>query len=239
MGCIKILLLALLVSCSQADNQKKIVRISIDPNWTSLNLYGQEKNVNAFLNELLVEQANEQGVLFLRINANWDPLLDDLRMGRTHAALSSLPLYNFNEARFDFSDPILELGPILIVPKNSGFKTLREFSNRRIGVLVEEQSAPFLQQISDLMIHSYPTVEALLNAIVRGELEGGVLDSLLAISYVGGIYKDRLKIEGSPLSDVAIRLVVLKGKERTLLARFNKGLAAKKLQPLLKKWALS
>jgi ABC-type amino acid transport substrate-binding protein len=227
-----VLLLLLMLIASCGNHQKKEIRIGVDPHWNATDLYGQEKNVNGFLEELLMEIAHETGFTFFWIHSNWNTQLDEMQQGKTNAILSVLPEYNFNLARFDFSHPILELGPVLVVPESSSGQSVQ-----RIGILSNGMTEGAL--IPDVMIRLYETVPALLNAIVLGEVDGGIVHHLLASSYTNNLYAGKLKVTGSPLTKSAIRLVVPKGTEKELLRRLNKALMNKKrMKGLLDNWQL-
>ena len=186
-----------------------------------------------------MEIAHKSDLVFLWMPTNWDAVSSDLRRGRIHAAFSSLPEYNFNEAQFDFSKPILELGSRLIVPQQSSAKDPKHLINKRVGVLADDRSVLSILKIPDVIMRSYVTIPDLLSAIVREEVDGGILDALLAISYTRDLYAGKLKVVGAPLTDLGIRLIVPKGKEREILHRFEKVLSQEKLvEPLLRKWQL-
>ena len=77
-------LLALLFcfcSCEQITHSSPL-RVGVDPNWYSVDLYGQEAYVNGYLEELLIVLSEETGLRFERIRANPDALLPELTAGQ-------------------------------------------------------------------------------------------------------------------------------------------------------------
>lgn len=228
-----------LVACGSKEN-KKAFRIGVDPNWTSINTYGQEKLINGFVEELLAEIAQENKEVFLRVSANWDSLFDDLHKGRTDAVISSLPAYNFNSARFAFSENILDLGPVLVVPVSSS-KKIKDLSGKRVGVVEDDKNIFYLSQIPNMIMHAYPAVPVLLESVANGELDAALMDRILAVSFVGNLFDKKLKVIEPPLSDFGLHFVTLKKGEKRI-EEFNKSIKKmsrkKRLQELQKKWNL-
>jgi ABC-type amino acid transport substrate-binding protein len=221
---------------------KKTYRIAVDPEWLPLDLQGQQQHVNGFVEELLIEVANYSGLRFDKIRANWDSLLGGLNADRYDAVLSSLPRYNFNVARYDFSKNFLDLGPVLVVGASSERASLGELSNELVGVLAQDQSALVLQTYPDVIMRNYASVPEALDALANGDIEGVLLDRLLAVNYVRDLFNGVLKIASPPLSDAGLRLLVSKGENQHLLQLFNRSLEhlikKKKLQKMLQKWQL-
>jgi ABC-type amino acid transport substrate-binding protein len=91
-------------------------------------------------------------------------------------------------------------------------------------------------------MRNYHSISDALEAVVNGDIEGVLLDRLPAVSYVRNLYGDQLKIEGVPLNDLGLHLVVPKGRNPRSSAQFEKGLEylikKKRLEALLKKWHL-
>lgn len=231
-----------LCGCGGGTN-KSVFRIGIDSEWIPLNFYGQTDYVNGFIEELLLDMSIYSGMEFERVEANWDSLLDGMRKNRYDAVISSLPPYQFNQAHYDFSKNMLELGFALVIPVHSSQKELKEFSNEVVGALAGDELAPVLQEVPNLIVHRYSSVPELFNAVVAGEVKGAILDRLYAISYVRNLYAGKLTIAVSSLNESGLHLVTLKGERAREMAQFDKTLKHlaknKQLEALLKKWQLS
>ncbi|HSX37380.1 MAG TPA: transporter substrate-binding domain-containing protein [Chlamydiales bacterium] len=218
------------------------LKIGVDPYWYPINFGMQNSYVNGFVEEFLLDVAQQNKLEFERITANWDNLLEGLKQGRYQAILSSLPPHEFNLNLYDFSHNFLDLGPVLIVPEGSAKNSLDKMSSEHIGVIVGDPAVLLLQKYEGLMVRNYPTAPDLLEALSQGEIEGVLLDRVLAGSYVTDLFSKKLKIAGPPLSDAGLHLIVLKGKQSVLLAQFNKSInilkKKKRMSVLIKKWRL-
>jgi len=235
----RILLVTLLFSACSSDRiDKNVFRIGIDPTWYPIDFAAQEQYVNGFVSELLLEISLYTGITFERVEANWDALVDGLQKHRYDAILSALSPYNYNTANFDFSEKFLSIGPVLIVPKSSNIHSLKEMDSGLIGV-----QTPFtLAQYPNVMMRSYGSIPELLNALANGEVDGVLLDKLVADSYVRDLYSGKLKVVGEPLTNAGLRFILLKGQRSKEMKLIRQSLKAfikdKKLTALLKKWQI-
>lgn len=230
---------ALICGCSK---EHASLRIGIDPNWHPLDFQAQQPFVNGFIEDLLQEVASYSGMRIERIEANWDSLLDGMREKRYDAVLTSIPPYNFNLAKYDFSQNVLDLGPVLILQEGSKAGNLDDLSQELVGIISGSDASLILQKHADILMRSYPSVPVMLDALTDGDIKGALLDRLLASNYVRDLYAGALKVSGKPLSPKGLHLAVLKGQQKHALELFEKSLEhlqkKKKMQALLAKWQL-
>lgn len=234
--------LFLFASCI-SKNAGRGYLIGIDPNWYSLDLMGKEKSVYAFSNELLQEIAKKNSMKISTLQMNWDTLMPGLEIGQCDAILSSLYPYLFNKKKYDFTNNYLNTGPVLVMPFNAKETSLDTLQGKEIAVQEDSSDADFLETHPGIIIRTYDTVPHALNDIVKGNLDGALVDLLIAESFCQDLYHGQLKIVSPPLNDAGLRLVTLHGHAPALIKSFNKGLKElmhsgeyKKLQ---KKWGLS
>lgn len=237
------LLVSFLSSCGcGTDLGFSRLKIGIDPSWYPLDIEANSY-LNGFTEEFLMEIAFGEKMQFERVSVNWDVLLDGLREKKYDAVLTSLPPYGFNEAKYDFSSPILRLGPVLVVGVDSKETDLAKMNENIIGFIANSSSEGLLQKHPNVLIRSFASIAEMLDAAALGEIDGALLDQIPAVNYVNDLYAGKLKIASAPLNEAGIRLVALKGKHRGLINSFDQGLEAlakkQKLDPLLKKWNLA
>lgn len=234
--------LFLFTSCSKEKKHSGYL-IGIDPSWYPLQVMGQEKNLFAFSLELLMEIAKEEHLPVAIFQMSWDNLILDLRKEKYEGILSSVRPYAFNSKEFSFSDIYLKTGPVLIVPLSSPWEGLDQIKGKQIGVMQGSSATLFLQKYPGIILHSYDSIPALLDAISNQDVPVGVLDILIAQKYVSNLYANKLKLASSPLTEEGLRLLTLFGHSPLLIKKFNQGLAALKMDGRYKKiqdkWGLS
>lgn len=233
-----------LASCSCSSNGAKrgVVRIGVDPTWSPLSFDELQPYVNGFTEDFLLDFSKYSGMEVVKVAANWDNLLDGLREGQYDAVLCSLPPYNFNMAKYEFSKNYLELGPVLITPSNAHFTDLDQMNGELVGVISGDPAVLVVQKYPEVIIRNYNSIPDVLNAVASGDIEAAVLDRLPASNYVRDFYAGKLKIAASPMSEVGLHAVTLKGKSDRFLRLFNQNLEQmqkkKSLDSLQKKWSL-
>lgn len=229
-------------SCGCTAGKRQTFRVGVDPNWYPLNFETFQPYVNGFTEDLLLEVSKYAGVDFVKMEANWDSLLDGLHEKQYDVVLTSFPSYNFTQVKYGFSENFLDLGPVLVVPANAQLNDLTKLSNEVVGIVKGDPAFLILQKYPEIIVRKYETVSELLKAVVTGSLEGALLDRLVAFSYVRDIYPSQLKISTGPLTDVGLHVMSLKGQNEHVIDLFDRTLAQlkkqKKLQALQAKWRL-
>ena len=233
-------LLALLFcfcSCETISHSSPL-RIGVDPNWYSVDLYGQEAYVNGYLEELLFALSEESGLRFERIRTNADGLLPELAAGQYDLVVTGLFPHPLYQSRYDFSPCVLSTGLMLLLPPHMP----TALSDKIIGIQSQEADQ-YLQQYPTVIIRSYPGVPELLDAILMGEVDGALVSRIPAINYVRDLYATTLEITGEPLTEAGIRFVAMKGEHKKVVALLNKSIEKLvrkgKFKALQEKWHLA
>lgn len=237
-------LLVVALSCGCSGKKKPVVyQIGIDRSWYPLEISGQEKNLLAFSVELLVEVAKEENLQLSVQNMNWDNILWGLREHKYNGMLSSMRPYTFYLKDYSFSSPYLMTGPVLVVPKDSKIKGIKQLKGQEVGVVRGSSAALILQKVPGIILKGYGTIAQTLDGLSKMEINAAAIEVLIAQNYVRDIYSDSFKIASAPLSDEGIRLITLHGDAPELVKRFDHGLKRMKktgaYDKLLEKWGLS
>ncbi len=235
--------LILLVGCGGNSKSKQYL-VGIDASWHSVDLEGKENNVTAFSTDLLQEIGRVQKIFFSKVTvSSWDNLIPGLKNKHYDAILSSITPYNFNLDTYDFSNVYLPTGPVLIVSTLSSITSLDELKGKEIAVQPGLSGINILEKYPGILIRNYQSVPTALNDILDETVDGALVDSLLAYSYVQELYKGQLKIVTPPLNDAGLRFIMLHGAEKNGIKEFDAGLEKLKksgvYDQLLKKWSLN
>lgn len=235
-----ILILVALLSCGKSSNGGR--RVGVDPYWFPLDLGIRDNNVTAFSTELLTEIGKIKKMPFVKVNVNWNDLMEGLQKGQYEAVLSSMTPYVFNRSLFDFSDIYLPLGPVLVVPAQSKIHSLDDLNGKEIAVISGSTSTLILEKSQGALIRDYDSIPKALNDILIGTVDGAMVDILSAAAYCRDLYQGELTIATGPLNDEGLRLITKHNAAPDLIKRFNAGLAQMKKDgsyfKLLDKWAL-
>src|SRR3989339_977953 len=186
-------------ACSSSSHLN--YEIGVDPSWRPLDFQEKQKNILGFSTELLTKISAKEHLSISLLNTNWDSLFDGLKSKKYQAVLSSLYPYNFNKELYNFSDPFLEIGPVLVLPLQSPKLSLKDLSGKAVGILEGSPDVLLLEKDPSILIRNYVSAPVALNALVSGEIEAALIPILTASSYVDHIYFKKLKIGSPPLTD--------------------------------------
>lgn len=216
--------------------------IAVDRSWYPLALYGKETNLLAFTDDLLEAIAEESGLRFNLIEVGTPNLIPDLDNGTYDAIISSMAPTALNVARYQFSDPVYLIGPVLVARIGSDVKSLAELTNSYIGI-PRGASLAFDIPFPKAKIIPYDNMTIALGDLEDNKIDALIMDSMQAYLQIQGIYSGKLKIVTKPLTTEGLRLVSLNNiRTKGLLDIFNKSLLALRengqYEELLNQWGL-
>lgn len=227
---------------------KNLYFVGRDPTFYPLQLGGKEKSFLAFTNDLFDAIATQEGIRIEWIDTSGPLLLSGLENGHYDAIVTTLRPNIVNEERYDFSELYFDLGPVLIVPKNSSLKAFKDMQGHTIGInsglslifnAVRETGA----NIYSLTFVTYDTNNKALEAVSKGQIDAAIIPAVPAYSLIQSFYSGILKIVTPPLTDEGLRLVALNNpRSEHLIKLFDQ--AVKKLdqdgiyKKLIEKWNL-
>lgn len=225
--------------CSCGNSSRGGLKIGIDPNWYPKDFGPQTSYVNGYTEDLLLEMALYSGMHFELVRASWDNLFDGMNQGKYDAVVTTLPPYEYNLAKYDFSENFLDLGPVLITHIKSEKNNLTKLENDLVGIIVGDSTELVLAQYPGVIVRNYSSIPELLDAVARGDIDGALLAQIPAINYISDLYLGILQIAGGPLTDQGIHLVGPKGGIHAFNKHFDSLRKKKTVEQLKKKWELS
>lgn len=218
-----------------------IYRIAIDKTWYPIQLFDKERNMQAFASELLLAIAKKENIRIEIFFAGSDNMFLGLNNSQFDGVLSPLQPGVFNRESYIFSDPFYKLGAVLVVSDSSNVKSLSDMGGKIIGIRSDASLVFNINQFPEIILKSYDNSLIALMDLEKNTIDGVILDALSASIYTSGIFAKRLKIVGSPLTDIGLRLITRHNQEK-LIEHFNAGLKALKsngtYNEMIYKWGL-
>ena len=247
MRCIKLifcffLLLLFLTCCEKKDSRKKIYTIARDPYFYPADLSGKNDNVLAFIDDLLFQISLEEEIKIQIVNVGWNNQLFNLKKNKYDGVISSYIPDVFSKETYAFSDLFLGIGDVLVVKNDSEIESIDSMQGKTIGIRKDSLAIFNLEKFSNMYMKTYINSACALEMLVKGSLDGVVMNILEAYAFTTNIYYDQLKVIASPLTSEGLRMIVMRNKNLGLISFVNVGL--KKLKGngkydfLLTKWDL-
>lgn len=195
--------------------------IGYDPSWYPVDLKEKTPQVNAFVNELFVEIGKRENVDFCLAEISWSTIFEDIEKKKIDGIVSFFEPTMISEKIYDFSDPFLLIGPVLIVPAYSEAKSLNDLEGKTVGISLYNDSILIVQKHPEILMKHYDNMTFALSDLHRGQIDGVLMNRLEAEGLITAFYQDTLKIVTPPLNERGLRLLVLKGKHPNLITFFN------------------
>ena len=235
-------LLFLLSACDMSSFSSSKYKVALDPTWEALNLPGREIALRAFSVELIEEIGKIEKINISVYDRSWSDLIPALQHKDYNGILSNIEPYIFHEKTYNFSNPYLLIGPVLVMPTGATVSSIEALVGKEIAVIRGSQGSLILEKYPGVLQRNYESVPQALNAVVAGVVSGAIVDALNAHAYCTNLYQGQLMIALSPLNQEGLRLIALHGEDPRLIEAFNKGLKALKkngtYKRLTQKWNL-
>jgi len=239
-----LILLYLFSDQSHPSNSKQTYIIGVDGQWQDIEIFGKEKNFNAFSHDLLLAIAKEEQMTFKLMTVQPGELQKYLSSGQLQGILTGMFPSIVEKRTYEFSENAYALGPVLVVPLNTNLTSWDEMSRKIVGVYAFSPIVLRLQKTYGIQIRLYDDVKRALADLDSAKIDGAIFPVLPALTYTKTFYPHRLKVATDPLNNEGIHLVSLNdeiGKE--LITAFNQGLEKIKkngtYQDLLESWNLT
>jgi polar amino acid transport system substrate-binding protein len=143
--------------------------------------------------------------------------------------------------QYDFSDPYVNVGQILVVQKSETAKGLAALKGKRVGAQIGTTGAMEIKKVADVELKTYDEIGLAFEDMAAGRIGGVVCDEPTAAHYAlqRKEYQAKFKIVGEPFTQESYGFVVQKGNT-ALVGLLNKGIKAVKAkkidEQLRKKW---
>lgn len=237
------MLLALCISACSGDTKKPLWRLARDPLWIPLNLPGKEQSMLGFTNDLMSMIAKEEDFRFELISVPSRDLMADLDNGIYDGFFGGLMPDYQSRGKYNFSNPIYLLGPVLVVSKNSTIKSLEDIAGKTVGIMSDVNPIFETKFTTDLNLRVFRNTTTALDSLRQNQIDGLIIFALPAYNNISALFPNSLKVITDPLTLEGIRLIVHKSAQsEKFIDQFNKGLHSLKekgvYQKLLDKWGL-
>jgi polar amino acid transport system substrate-binding protein len=200
------------------------------------------KNIVGFDIDFMKAVAKEAGVEVVFKNTAWDGIFGGLDAGKYDAIISSVTITDERKKQYDFSEPYINIGQIMVVPKTvKNVKALSDMKGKKVGAQIGTTGAFEIKKVSGVELKTYDEVGLAFEDMAAGRISGVVCDEPTAANYAlqRAEYKEKFQIVGETFTKESYGIVVKKGNKE-LLDLLNKGIGAVKSKgidgQLKKKW---
>jgi len=244
-----IALFVIMVFCSglvpssvSAQQKVRTVTVATDATWPPMEMVDMKKNIVGFDIDFMNAVAKEAGFKVEYKNTAWDGIFGGLGAGKYDAIVSSVTITEERKKQFDFSEPYINVGQILVVPKETKkVKALADLKGKKVGAQIGTTGSFEIKKVEGVELKTYDEIGLAFEDMAAGRISGVVCDEPTAANFAlqRAEYKAKFQIVGEPFTEESYGVVVRKG-DQELLDLINKGIRAVKAKgidaQLKKKW---
>ncbi len=215
---------------AEAQKKPKPVTVATDATWPPMEMVDKNKKIVGFDIDLMNAIAKEAGFTVTFRNTAWDGIFGGLDAGKYDAIISSVTITEERKKKYDFSEPYINIGQILVVPiPDKKTKTLADLAGKKIGAQIGTTGAMEIKKVSGVELKNYDEIGLAFEDLAAGRISGVVCDEPTAANFAlqRAEYKAKFQIVGEPFTQESYGIVVKKGN-KDLLDRINKGIVAVK-----------
>ncbi|WP_156888262.1 basic amino acid ABC transporter substrate-binding protein [Spirochaeta cellobiosiphila] len=224
---------------SQEDN---VIVFASDVAYAPMEYVDENGDMVGFDIDMLAELAKVGGFEYKVQNTAWDGIFAGLANGAYDAVISSVTITDERKLQMDFTAPYINAGQVLVVKTESeGLTSLDDFNGKKIGVQIGTTADFTVSDYENIEKKSYDQIPFAFEDLINGNVDGVVVDSVVAADYVSGNenYNGKLKVVGEPFTDEYFGIAVKKGNAE-LIEKLNAALeeviASGKRDELINKW---
>lgn len=222
---------------------KQYYAIGLNPDFAGESFASKGGAIYGFMQEFFLKVGSDYGVSFVFIPMAYDSVIGQLKGGGCDAFLSSLaPVLRFRDD-FDFSDPLLYTGLVLVVRDDETATSFEQMAGKEVGILYDDVVQLQSKIPEDVFIRPYTDVNVALQLLAARGIDGIIMPLIPAYAYCRDLYAGVLKIATPPMTEMSLKIAVLKGEQAPLLQMVGKALEEYRSNgyyaELLSRWQLS
>jgi polar amino acid transport system substrate-binding protein len=219
-----VLALGLLSACQPAS---ETVVVATDATWPPMEYVDEDREIVGYDIDLMRAIAERGGFEVEFRNVAWDGIFAGLAAGEYDAVISSVTITPEREEQYDFSDPYINAGQIVVVRMESDITGPDDLAGHVVGAQISTTGAFAVQQMEGAELSEYDEVGLAFEDLVAGRIDAVVCDTPVAADFAlqREEYREALKIVGDPFTDEYYGILVQQGNS-DLLEKINAGLDA-------------
>lgn len=208
----------------QTNSSKKILKIIIGTDATDfpMEYVNKQGSITGFDVDLGYRIAYEIGAKAEFENISWDNVFPDLQHKKIDMIISSVTITDQRKQLYDFSNPYINSGQIIISRTNNPITNLKELKGKKIAVetgTTNQQEA--LKYTSPNLVMGYNNLIQAAKDLSDGKADAMICDLTLAKGLINDY--SNLKVTSEPFTDEYYGIVFRKD-EQNLEDKVNKAL---------------
>lgn len=222
-----VLVILALGALSGCQSSSDTIVVATDATWPPMEYVDENKEIVGYDIELMKAVAERAGIEIEFKNVAWDGIFAGLAAGEYDAIISSVTITEDRQEKYDFSEPYINAGQIVVTTADSAITGPDALSGYTVGAQIGTTGAIEIQNMDGVELKEYDEVGLAFEDLVAGRIDAVVCDTPVAADFAlqREEYSAVLKIVGEPFTDEYYGILVQQGNS-DLLDKINEGLKA-------------
>ncbi|MFC4077419.1 basic amino acid ABC transporter substrate-binding protein [Salinithrix halophila] len=236
-----LLALTVLAGCGQPESGASgndVIKVATDAAYPPFEKQEGNGKITGFDIEVIEAIAKAEGMKVSVKHTGWDPLFEAIKRGKMDVGISAMTITDERKKQFDFSDPYFEAKQLILVPKDSKVKSLKDLKGKKIGVQSATTGAEVVKKAFGTTypgLKGYDDTPGAIDDLANGRVDAVVADNGVVQDYVKRKLKGQFKtVEDQSFEPEHYGIIVKKGNKE-LLGKINSGLKKIKKDGTLEK----
>jgi polar amino acid transport system substrate-binding protein len=219
-----LLALGALTGCQAGSDT---IVVATDATWPPMEYVDENKEIVGYDIDLMNAVAESAGIEIEFKNVAWDGIFAGLAAGEYDAIISSVTITEERQEKYDFSEPYINAGQIVIVKADSDISGPDALSGSTVGAQIGTTGAIEIENMDGVELKEYDEIGLAFEDLVAGRIDAVVCDTPVAADFAlqREEYKAALKIVGESFTEEYYGILVQQGNS-DLLDKINEGLKA-------------
>lgn len=221
-----------------AEPQK--IRVATDATWPPFEIVDETtKEIVGYDIDLFNAIAEKANLEIEFINTPFDSVLSGMGTCQFDAAISAMTITDERKESFDFSDPYINAGQVVVVQfSNTAITSKDDLVGKVVGAQLGTTGEIEAKAIANTTVKPYDTVDLAFLDLANGQIDAVIADYPTALGFVAKS-PDKIKAVGEVFTDESYGIAVCKGNTE-LVEKINAALKQLveegKLVELEEKW---
>lgn len=220
-----------------AEPQK--IRVATDATWPPFEIVDETtKEIVGYDIDLFNAIAEKANLEIEFINTPFDSVLSGMGTCQFDAAISAMTITEERKKSFDFSDPYINAGQVVVVQLASTITSKDGLVGKVVGAQLGTTGEIEAKAIANTTVKPYDTVDLAFLDLANGQIDAVIADYPTALGFVAKS-PDKIKAVGEVFTDESYGIAVCKGNTE-LVEKINAALKQLvdegKLVELEEKW---
>lgn len=181
-----VLVLTFVLTACAKNSDAAVIKVATDAVFPPFEMTDEAtKEIIGFDIDLMKAVAEKAGLEIEFVDVAWDPLLAGMASCQYDMAISAMTITEERAKQFNFSDPYVNAGQIVVVKTtNTEITSKDDLSGKVVGAQLGTTGAMEVEKIDGATLKSYDSYELAFMDLINGQIDAVIGDYPLAVKFV-------------------------------------------------------